>query len=106
MGYRSDVYIKMNKNLKQEFLDKFLDDWKNIWRCSEDYEYYYVFIPHIKWYYSFPVVSDLSKWIINNKDNCGAIIIGEDYNTEQIGYPDEVGMYIRMDVEGFNYENQ
>ena len=105
MGYRSDVYIKMNKNLKQEFLDKFLDDWNNIWRCNEDYEYYYVFIPHIKWYQSLKEVFEIEQWIINNQENCGAIIIGEDYHTEEIGCPDEVGMYIRMDVEGFDYAN-
>lgn len=101
MGYRSDVYIKIDKSLESEFVERFSENWSDYWQADSDSEYCYYKIEHVKWYDSFPDVFSLSKWIMEQQDLAGAIIIGEDYYTEEIGSPSDVGMYKNMIVEGF-----
>lgn len=110
MGYRSEVYIKIDKRLEEEFKkilkDTDLDgDWGFKKRDDEDiiandkgYAITYVkyHADWLKWYSSFPDVKAVNSFIETEDENGmlkGLIAIGEDNATEIHGTPEEVDMY-------------
>jgi hypothetical protein len=101
MGYRSNVYLKANIELIDDFQSKFTSDTHYWDTFSSGSNYFYVFWDDTKWYSSFPEVQDICGWVSDNSDNCGMIEIGEDNATEIWGNPYDVGMYETVVISGF-----
>ena len=102
MGYRSEVYIKIDKKQTfafQKILDEHKVDWYNNIRQDSD-EYLKVYFSEVKWYDGYPEVDAINKFI-NSTDNCGAIAVGEDSAVVEYGDTWEVDMYVTVSVGGF-----
>lgn len=105
MGYRSDIYIKVDKASAGELMqliDKHeLSD--SITKESEDEVYTSFYGSHLKWYSSYPDVAAINAFINDEKfeGERGLMAIGEDNQTWTEGSADEVGLYVQVLVEGW-----
>lgn len=103
MGYRSDVYGKMTKDLEEEFRKEFATEFEQDYvKYASDDEYFYLRWEWVKWYESFKEVKAINAWFSDDarEDKAGLIAIGEDNATQAWGSPCEVELYEVISVEG------
>ena len=103
MGYRSEVYIKIDKKRTIEFLFLLQSHnvtWINHKEDLADEEYSYFYGEDLKWYNSYPDVGAVNSFI-ENSDNCALIAVGEDEATEVYGDTCTTGLNAYTVVEGF-----
>lgn len=99
MGYRSDVYIKVNKNDEDKLTDLFRENHFDAIKEYEDGDNVGYVIYDIKWYSGYTDVDKINSFIDEkSKYPRGLIAIGEDNATEEYGEPYEVGMWAVVQI--------
>ena len=110
MGYRSTIYIKINKADKKLF-EKAMDEatvlepgFRGYFDEDEDNgknDYLRYTASYLKWYSSYSSVSIINNFINDDSgEHLRAMIaIGEDDATESFGSPYELDMYTTTDLE-------
>ena len=96
MGYRSEIYMKVNKSDEDELIAIFkehdlLGEF-NLQDFGDEYARYYG--SHLKWYEGYKDVDAVNSFIDSStEDNPrGLIAIGEDNAIRHFGHPDEISM--------------
>lgn len=107
MGYRSDIYIKLESKHLFEF-KKILEevDLTDNFVITYDEDYIYALGESLKWYDSYEEVTAINNFIWSLGDTGGLIAIGEDDQTEYIGSPYEVDLSTEMIVHGFKFKEE
>lgn len=101
MGYRSTVYIKVEKKDEKELLDIFKEhDLTRSYEKAEDYgdEYVRYIGSDLKWYDSYKDVEAVNNFI-NSGDFRGLIAVGEDSQATHYGNTSDLDMYEITNVE-------
>ena len=102
MGYRSEVYIKVEKQLEEELV-KVLEEVKldNCFQKEiEDDNYVGYHASYLKWYSGYPDVDRVTNWILEQEDGtAGLLQIGEDCAIFEVGDIYDVELYPVVNVE-------
>jgi len=96
MGYRSHVYIKVDRE-HEEALSTLLkdNDILDYMETVADEDYYYVYGEWLKWYEGYEDVDAINSFISDCDDGSkGLIAIGEDNAVTEIGQPWDLDMYV------------
>lgn len=95
MGYRSDVYIKVNKHDEEKLTGLFMENDIEAEKEFEDGDYVGYVIHDVKWYDSYKEVEAINSFIGENSEYPrGLISIGEDNAVEEHGKPWELDMRV------------
>lgn len=112
MGYKSDIYIKVEKELTQQLIDVLHEAGIEPDQFGSDGYYTYASVEWVKWYDHFDDVKkvnaffdSLPSWDEDGPTG-GMLSIGEDNATDQWGNCGEVDLYISASPSGFDLTNQ
>ena len=99
MGYRSNVYIKINKTEEDKLTDLFDESGILGEKEYEHGDYVGYVISDVKWYSNYKDVKAINDFIDeDSKYLRGLIAIGEDNAMEEHGYPMEVGLHVISEI--------
>ncbi len=104
MGYRSEVYIKVPKEDKDELLKLIKDNGlENIFEEDDDHndDYFRLEGSWLKWYDSYTDVTAINNFILDSTEDHprGLIRVGEDSHTEHYGDTFDLDMYENTTIE-------
>jgi hypothetical protein len=104
MGYRSDVYIKMDREIGAEFrsLVKEIDAEFFSYTDNLDDGYLYAKACYLKWYDGYEQVDTINSWVNDKEERAGMIVIGEDGAVTEYGDCCSVDMWVVTTVNGFD----
>ena len=100
MGYRSNVYIKVNKKDEKELKNLFKENYIEAVKEFDDFDTAGYVIYDAKWYSNYKDVAAINSFI--EEKGCeyarGLIAIGEDNATEEYGEPWGLDMYVVSNI--------
>jgi len=98
IGYRSEIYIKMDKQLVTEFEWILKVNYFEIQDEDEDSNYAKYYANELKWYSGYPEVEAINNFISNNDQNAALLAISEDSEIDTFGSPYDVDLTYYKDV--------
>jgi len=105
MGYRSEIFIKIDKSLEED-LDTLLKEYDltSVFSKEDDTDEWGSYVKYegdwLKWYSSYKDVIAIESFIEANRDNAALLGIGEDgAESARAGDIDTMGMYIVSRIE-------
>ena len=99
MGYRSDVYIKIKPELKED-LDRLLDKYDLNFEVTKDEYHVRYECEWLKWYDGYEDVDAINNFIEDNAELAGLIAVGEDgAQSANCGDPYRMNMHIITTVD-------
>lgn len=105
MGYRSSIYIKVDKKHKRSLIDTIEKaELNKSFESESNYgdDYYRTVAHGLKWYDSYPDVKLINTFIEDDDvepGEKGLLAIGEDGAEVHYGNTDDVGLYTTTDVD-------
>ena len=102
MGYRSEIYIQVEKELENDLIELFIKhDLENAFKKQDETETTVKYSGDwLKWYEGYEDVDAINSFINENEDKAALIGIGEDgAESANEGSPDNFDMYVVSTIE-------